>query len=950
MKALNKEEKEVLELLLKNKKTLENFLDLYDNPRFLPYLNGKNKQEINIFNNILDKDEDDICRTLSYLNKISLNLSKIEKKKNTVQKEYETLIFNIIKNIIKQIINNTTDISWRIKVFSLEILNNVELEYFDKEIFDFLKIYIDRKYINEILIDKEISKLLQKIIDANLIKKEYENFVINILDAFPSSIIYNNRDFIFAIKKLLNEQNIEKIETKFSDEFIKQLCSILTTSLNSKNKNINKKEILYKDWSTLYYPKIFEDLKGHYPNKIAILIYLTKNIFLSRAKKAKDVNTFYKYFIAITNKEPYHVFYRILLFCYGSCFEKYRTQMMCLLQNNKELFFGDSEHFKAELYDFFKLNKNSFTNEEINIIIEIIDNGPYFSDDWKKTLIEEHTIDLNLQKIYWQQKQYYPLKEKEPFKYKYNELYKKTKEDIKPHFNSFEAKFITEKFPFVKEEFALLLETNINKFINQINLFDKNYVKDSNDFFHEKPTIKGLEKELYQIAQENPQKILDNILKLKDIKINYLIAIFEGLAFTKQEHLSNWTEIFLFINYLIQNKKNIKNKDFDYLIENLARFINGRFNDKNKTQKILILLQNLTKYIEQKNLNKKDYDYLTQAINSSIGNIIECIIYLISIDKKNWPSCKDFFNELLEKNTFEFYVLFGCYYASFINFNKKWTLKICNIMLKSKLWNIFFEGFLYKHYVYLEDYKLMYKHYIKAIEENFTDSHNRLSDSLAIFYLEEVDKLESSNSMFIHAIEKQRLNLIATVIRYIGNELHTKIFMEQTKFKITEKEEITKLEDKFNNLWDFLWTNYEKNITNDNLNSEWIKISEQLITLIPSLKELDYNNKCRIKLLLKNNDIKNFSIEYHLLNNLVFLTKKKENILSVKLLGELYLDIIQKTRMYIENRDEKEILKLLFNYSCNDILEEIKNFYLGNNLYTELNYLDEIAKNKTFEN
>ena len=940
MKDLNKKEQEVLQLLLTNKKTLENFLDLYDNPRFLPYLNGKNKQKTNIFNNILDKDEDDICRTLSYLNKISLNLAKIEEQKNTVQKEYETLIFNIIKNIIKQIINNTKDISWRIKVFSLEILNNVGLEYFDKEIFDSLKIYIDRKYINEILVDKEISKLLQKIIDTNKIKEEYEDFVIHILNAFPSSILYNNRDFIFAIKKLLNKQNIEKIETKFSNKFVKHLCTLLITSLNNKNKSINEKEILYKDWSTLYYPKIFDDLKNHYPNKIAILIYLIKNIFLNKAKKAKDVNTFYKDFIAITNKEPYHVFYRILLFCYGSCFEKYRTQMMCLLQSNKELFFGDSEHFKAEIYDFFKLNKDSFSNEDINIIIEIIDNGPYFSDAWKKTLIEEHKIDLNLKKIYWQQEQYYPLKEKKPFKYKYDELCKKTKEDIKPHFNSFEAKFITEKFPFVKEEFKLLLETNIKEFINQIILFDKNYVKDNNDFFHEKPTIKGLEKELSIIAQENPQKILNNLLNFKDIKTNYLLAIFEGLAFTEQEHLSNWTEIFQFINYLIQNKKNIKDEDFDYLIGNLARFINGRFNDKNKTQTLLVLLQKLTKYTKQKNLNEKDYDYLTQAINSSLGNIIECIIYLISIDKKNWPSCKNFFNNLLEKNIFEFYVLFGCYYANFINFNKKWTLETCNFILKSNLWNIFFEGFLYKHFIHLEDYKLMYKHYIKAIEENFTDSHNRLSDSLAIFYLEGADKLESSNSMFIHAIKKQRLNLIANVTRYIGNELHTKIFIEQSK----EKKEILKLENKSNKLWEYLWHYYGDNITNNNSNGKWMKVSEQLITIISSLKELNYNNKYRIEQLIKNNDIKQFSVGYHLLNSILYLAKKKKNKFSVKFLGELYLDIIQKTTIYMEDNGEKEILQLLSEYSCTELLQQIKNFYFENNLYTQLKYLNDVFK------
>lgn len=941
MKALNKEEREILQLLLKNKKTLENFLDLYDNPRFLPYLNGKNKENINIFNNILTKNPNDILRILSYLKKISLNLSKINGTKTKVQEEYAILVCDITKNIIKQIVDAKEDVLWWIKADPIEILNNLRLNYFDKEIFDFLKFYIDKKYINETLIDKQISILLQKIIDSKEIKQQYETFVVQILNAIPSSILYNNRDFIFTIKNLLNKQNIEKIETKFSTKFVKKICSMLITSLNSRNKSVKKKEILYKDWSTLYYPKIFDDLKDYYPNKIAILIYLIKNIFLIKARETKNNETFYNEFINITNNEPYHVFYRILLFCYGSCFEKYRTQMMYLLQNNKELFFGDSEYFKAEIYDFFRLNKDLFVSEDIAVIIELIDNGPYFSERWKKIFIKERKIDLKLHKKYWQQRQYYPLKEKEPFKYKYDNLYKETKEDIKPHFNSFEAKFVMEKSPFVKEEFVLLLETNINKFINQINLFDKNYIKDSNDFFHEKPTIKGLEKELSVIAQENPQKILDNILKLKDIKTNYLIAIFEGLAFTKQEQLSNWSEMFSFINYLIQNKQDIKNEDFDYLIENFARFVNGRFNDKDKIPNLLILLQNLTKYISQKNINKKDYDYLTQAINSSLGNIIECIISLTSIDKNNWPSCKDFFNELLEKNTFEFYVLFGYYYANFIVFNKKWTLKICNIILKSNLWNIFFEGFLYKHYVYLEDYKLMYKHYMKAIEKKFTDSHNRLSDSLAIFYLEGIDKLEPSNSMFIHAIKKNRLNLVASVIRYIGNELHSEIFKESSKNEAEEKEERTKLEKKSNELWNFVWHDYKKNILN---NLDWIKISEQLVTLIPSLEELDYNNKYRIERLIKNNDIKSFSVGYHLLSSLLYLTNKKENESSVKFLGELYLDIIQKTAIYMEDEEEKEILQLLSKYSCTELLQKIKNFYLENNLYNQLNYLNGIVK------
>ncbi|MDR1086674.1 MAG: hypothetical protein LBL16_00225 [Endomicrobium sp.] len=157
-----------------------------------------------------------------------------------------------------------------------------------------------------------------------------------------------------------------------------------------------------------------------------------------------------------------------------------------------------------------------------------------------------------------------------------------------------------------------MLETNPDKFIQDIEEFDRNFKEDEETLYHEKPTLEGLEKELNDIAGEEPQKVINVIDKFANIKSRYLVHIFCGLTFSKQNDIDiyNWEKLFKFIEVLIKDNK-LLSKDKDYLLGRFAQFIKERFKDTKQISNATKLLKKISENLNTEDKEKKLWDRTT---------------------------------------------------------------------------------------------------------------------------------------------------------------------------------------------------------------------------------------------------------------------------------------------------------------------------------------------------
>lgn len=388
---------------------------------------------------------------------------------------------------------------------------------------------------------------------------------------------------------------------------------------------------------------------------------------------------------------------------------------------------------------------------------------------------------------------YYPLREISPFKEKYETLSKKTNALAKPYFVNNDVlgfQTIIGKYPFDITELVTLLEKAPSSLVKKIREFDTNFVED-----YER--LEGLAKELQEIASLYPQKTISNINYFKNLKYLYVESLFIGLSISKEKVEYDFELLADFLN----SYKDKQDQNF-YIIGVFAEIIKQKMNDKSKAKYFIEKLKRNINNIKYKSIEEK-FDFLTSAINSPTGKNIDAIIKLLSLDKTQFDCNKSFFETLIKKDILEFYAFFGLYFAYFMNFDKQWTLTYAQKLLKfhNDNWKIFFEGFLCKNLIYADDYASMNDYYKKAIKTNFNKANTKLSDSLAIFYINEQDKLEE-NSLISYCFEVANWELLTHIIHCISQELiQDKVGVRKDEEALKEKKVLLKAK----HLWDYFW-------------------------------------------------------------------------------------------------------------------------------------------------
>ena len=835
-------------------------------------------------------------------------------------------------------------------------------------------------FIEEFLLDQEIIEKLADICsEAFLIK--LANNLTQTLDQRPEVVLKDGLKIQIqedsSLRVTLTDTSIDFTLQyfEFKDKYAK-IKPIIEKELENYNGTKDRflvNKILYwytyiwSDLTYISYPSLYAKPKGYYKARQAVLIYLLKEILLIKLTK-QGVDKFLNTYQIITSQNKYFIFKRIFLYCYAKEFEQTRNELLALLEHEKYLLF--SLYFEAEMYSLLENNVEKFTPIEKKKIEEIIENGPYSERIWDENRADGTT--LSRAKKFWQQEWYAPLNNVEPFKHKYEELRQQThmKEffnfrdgtEIRPlHYNSLLGDM----------EILSLLENAPKEYVTKIVEFTKREPNRVIASMHEMAHTEGNVEQMRRLAENYPAIITESITELTELAPIYVRNILYGLRATKDRKNIKWKKVNFFVESYVDRLFQIKqvvpvNESTEDIINDepegkVAESIVGAWADAISIQEdrdyfdISEIKRLLLKYLELLLENysfdseamyylqggkKYPLDYLTLAINTEVGKVLEKLIrLLLSEDVHNLVTLQNVYDMMIERRVVEAHVFLGFYFIYFYQNLKEWTKNTIDSILNLsrneetyKYWEMFFEGFIKSNNQYLDYYEWMFAHYARAIETYNGKGNERLINLFVQFFISGKDEL-NDKSLICLCWEKSAFQLLSGCIRDISFSLNR---AKSYGYTPTEEdiEQEKRVLPKAKKLWDFLWRKIDDmhNISLAESPTEQKKLFADMLELIPSLSSLNNQTEGRISQLIDCEDPAFWGTS-SLFSNLMYLVEKNDNQKNEILnLAKLYHKIIQRMDYFTISEQHQEIINLLKRYiSDSEIkfqIDLIKNVYV----------------------
>lgn len=619
MEALDKEERELLEIVLSDNKALDNFLIESKNPRFLFSLNGNNKKNINIFSNghrmggELWKERSVFMAPSFYLERI-VERFRNEDIPKKIKEEYIVYILNALKDIIAGYAKNDMKTDFSVAHVIIKIIKCLDIKYLDDEIFDFLNLYINEGSVDGII--WELLGLIQQLIVNK--NPKVEQLILAIIQATPNETSSNSSHFYYLVKDFFIKQENMKLLTEFcSEEFIFKIADSLSDILNIKEnivieekiemsvQNDNSIEVSIRDTDIKFNlpyvefsnkqmkirPIVEENLKAYNDaqkqKRIEQILHFYTQIwgdltYISYASLSGDPS------ISFKEREALLIYLLKEILCaklgekgidnfgrlYGEItknnkfFIFKRILLYCYgkeFEKTRQSLFGllreekallFSYSFEAEVYNIMEENVSKFTDVEVKEIENLIENGPYEEIDWLDADdIEKYKSDTA--KKHWQQEQYAPLKSIEPFASKYQKLREQT--GMKEFFHFKEgAKFgpVNYRAKFNDDVALSKIKNNPSGFVDEIKEFEKTSKNKVMSSMYDTPCNEGNADQLQRLARLFPRDITEVINELAKLRPVYIRHIFYGLRETQDKQNILWSKVFKFIEQYINDIHN----------------------------------------------------------------------------------------------------------------------------------------------------------------------------------------------------------------------------------------------------------------------------------------------------------------------------------------------------------------------------------------------------------
>lgn len=181
----------------------------------------------------------------------------------------------------------------------------------------------------------------------------------------------------------------------------------------------------------------------------------------------------------------------------------------------------------------------------------------------------------------------------------------------------------------------------------------------------------------------------------------------------------------------------------------------------------------------------EDFDAVSIAINSPRGTCIEAMIELtinvcLAEDSeknghgKSWSHFKNFYDEELSRDGFEFPTLAGMHLQNFLYCSREWTVSQLDKIFDTgnhKKWQCAMQGYAYVTEVYDEIYSYMKEkgHFLRGLDDDLVREHagQKIMENISLAFLSGNDPLTNTNSLVNSLIERWKFQEIDELIRSI---------------------------------------------------------------------------------------------------------------------------------------------------------------------------------------
>ena len=351
-------------------------------------------------------------------------------------------------------------------------------------------------------------------INIKIINSEYENDIAAFIDGLNlkvSAEIMPGKELKYA--ELLDYEGLDEEETK--KRFIELLNELEITFLPSEDNEYNLDNLINDLFNGLYssykldsISKLSdENFNSEDTLEVFSLIFrdLLNEKMIHHPVDATEIlgllcfNSFYR-----------HSFYRrVALFIIKENWDEAKKIFWKLIKDNDHQRIFSNRSFRKELYELLKEQQGKLEDDEVQVIKQIIDQGPQINLNDKDPEYSD----------YWRLEWYSALKDIQPFLEDYQRLslkFNTTNENIenigKLQFRSGNLSVLT------PDEILSMSNEKIVLFINQFNPKDH----------WEEPNIHGLSRTLEDAVSKEVKKFTDELYIYKNIGYQYVYSLLAG--------------------------------------------------------------------------------------------------------------------------------------------------------------------------------------------------------------------------------------------------------------------------------------------------------------------------------------------------------------------------------------------------------------------------------------
>lgn len=664
---------------------------------------------------------------------------------------------------------------------------------------------------------------------------------------------------LFLLDEILNFQKSERPGTDKYEPYIEKywLKKALTRhkeeiakvcGIDAALVAINKmKLLLSKDDSGFFYmwiPTIEDHAQSRFPDKYETqLVHFVRDILtFSNPANAKPV-------AEELLKEQHPIFRRIAI----HLIDVHYTMLEKLLWNYKGNPLDEYE-LEHELYELLKNNCSKFSKEQIDMVLQWIEAKDYpVSDEIKDDASK-------IEKVVAYHKKVWLLAILDSGSPEVNEAYKNYDEinPAKPRYpglRTWSEEYVGEISPINSDK--LMKKSN-----EEIVQFLKNF-KGTDSWGS--PSQEGLSTALKISVSTDPKRFSDGIEKFADIPQIFTHSLISGFCDAwREEKEFSWEKVLNFIEQMI-NKNNfwqteIKTQKVNYHHWIISRILDlikeGTKSDNNAFDPSLLpnaekILQLIAEKIDA---NFRDRHNLYSAM--ILFSLRYARVYKKDEGERWIESVKKYFDDYVnfkKEPTKEFYKALGKHFLNLIYLDKKWIEKNIKLIFpldNKKYWIASFSSYvLYTNKIYKEVYFIFKEASIwqKAVGFEFEDDHvtERMVQHICVSYIEGWEKLDDNGSLIQTILERQNIQELNEIIRYIETFNH-----EITEDKMTRIRELWKVlyeilkekqtETEYKRLISNIsrWISLIKQIDKEIL--EWLKFSARIV-------EVNYNSSIFIE-------------------------------------------------------------------------------------------------------